>query len=259
MEKARCFSFSLPRKRFIETVFRPNGDENMTLKIRRFLLLFIIVSFSFSGFIYAQNGDFRSGEFNAYLEFTTPRILQTETEYEFNFTVINTTLAGADVHHWIKEIEVWMPSMDYKIAWSVNPDPVNQFDGHWESEILTDADENTIAINWFFFSENPDNYGDIAEGEILEFEFRAETDAVVTDGFDYKIVADSNDEVSGTAYITTEIDDDDDNNGVNDDFDDDLNANDDGDDDTENDDEPSDEYAVRDSDEEENSSCCCGC
>jgi hypothetical protein len=184
----------------------------------------------------AADDDFGGGEFVASLEFNNPAALEAETAYDFEFTVTNNTLAGADVHNWINEVDLWMPSTEYVISTIADPDPVNPQGGEWTSENLIDADQNPVGIKWLYsLGSTSESHGDIAEGEALEFAFTARTDAAATDGFDYKIVADSLAEMTGTAYIVEPIGDDD------------------TDDDTEGDDDEAD-----DDDEDDDASGCCG-
>ncbi len=176
--------------------------------------------------------DFGGGDFDASIDFTNPAAIDGETAYDFEFTVTNKTLAGADVHNWINEVDLWMPSTEYVVSTISDPDPINPQGGEWLSENITDADQNPVGIKWLFsLGSTSVSHGDIAEGESLEFAFRARTDAAATDGFDYKIVADSSAEVTGTAYIVAPSGDDDDDDTGSDDDDDDADSDDDDDDD----------------------------
>ncbi len=171
--------------------------------------------------------------FEAEVAFSNPVELLPSTPYEFEFTVANTTSLGA-VPQWIDGVDFFMPSEDYQLNTTdlFAPDALHL--GEWSVEpIMEGAD--AVGIRWEFTTGVTSlAHGDIKEGEYQEFAFRATTDEDTTDGFDYKVTADSGEYASGTAYIVEPSDDDT------------------GDDDTS-------EPVSGDDDDEDDESGCCGC
>jgi hypothetical protein len=191
--------------------------------LHRSLLLTVVFLFAFVGAVWAQDDtvttdddttppvddDTGTGsEFAATLAFVSPTALEGNIEYEFEFKVTNTTTPSS-VHQWISIVDLYMPTSDY----SINPDlasPDALHGGQWNATLLTETDSSTaVGIRWeFTLGVSSMAYGDIREGEDIDFSFRATTDGSGTDGFDFKITADSANFVSGTAYIGEEPDDD---------------------------------------------------
>ncbi|MBZ0271210.1 hypothetical protein K8I61_04185 [bacterium] len=148
----------------------------------------------------ASDDDTDVGEFAASLEITFPStILTPMTTYDFDFTVANTSTTHAS--HWINQVEIFMPTEDYAIdpANVASPDSLHG-GGMWQAAI---AKANEPHIRWDFL-DGPtlSDVGDIREGESLDFSFRARTDPQGTDGFDYRIAADSGQFVADTAFVT---------------------------------------------------------
>ncbi|MBZ0271209.1 hypothetical protein K8I61_04180 [bacterium] len=140
------------------------------------------------------------GEFGASLGFTSPtQKLSPMTTYDFDFTVANTSTTHAS--HWINQVEIFMPTEDYAIdpANVSSPDSLHG-GGMWQAAI---AKANEPHIRWDFL-DGPtlSPVGDIRETESLDFSFRARTDPQGTDGFDYRIAADSGQFVADTAFVT---------------------------------------------------------
>lgn len=154
-----------------------------------------------------DSDDDAAGAFAATMAFTSPVSLEAEIEYEFEFTVTNTTNVGANVHEWIEMLDLYMPSEEYAIDTDSLAAPDDLHGGSWSVRTLPldDATATPIGIRWQFTTNSTSAaYGDIREGETLEFAFRAKSDASATDGFNYKIYSDSGADVQGKACITTD-------------------------------------------------------
>ncbi|MBZ0273890.1 hypothetical protein K8I61_17765 [bacterium] len=160
-------------------------------------------------------------DFSAEVTFSSPTALEADSEYEFEFSVANTTSADVEGNHWVYLVEMFMPSPDYVIdSASVHtPDPLHPSDGDWNAQVIEDVD-GTQGILWEFnnIATTAIN-GDIQEGESLDFSFMATTDADATDGFPWRVVADSGLFDTGVAEIGGSADDDtdDDTDGDDDD------------------------------------------
>jgi hypothetical protein len=164
--------------------------------------------------------------FTAELAFTQPEALEADTTYDFSFEVMNTTTPG-DVQRWIYQVDMFMPSADYALNEEDLSAPDALHDGEWSVEVREDS-EGIPGLRWEYMGvSSSESYGDIREGETLAFAFQATSDGVPTDGFDWRVIADSEEQVTGTAYINEPPDDDD----TDDDADDDVSGDDDDDDD----------------------------
>ncbi|MCL4233013.1 MAG: hypothetical protein KJ042_00680 [Deltaproteobacteria bacterium] len=195
--------------------------------------------------------DDTGGDFSATLDFTNPVLLTGAQIYDFEFIVANTTTPGP-IQRWINSVDLYMPSEAYVIDAAHTPDALHW--GTWAYELLP-GDLGDVGIRWAFTSGGSSAaYGDIREGESLEFAFRATTDAEASDGFDYRIAADSGEYVSGTACVVEGCDETDDD--ADDDADDDLHP---GDDDIADDDADDDAADDDDDDDDDNDSGGCGC
>ena len=189
-------------------------------------------------------------DFSATLDFNNPVLLTGARLYDFEFIVANTTTPGP-IQRWINGVDLYMPSDAYAIDAVHAPDALHW--GSWAHELLP-GDAGDIGIRWSFTSGGSSAaYGDIREGESLEFAFAATTDVEASDGFDYRIVADSGEYISGTACIVAGCDEADDDAADDDAHDDDLHADDDAgtDDDAGGDDD--------DDDDNDSGSGGCGC
>jgi len=152
------------------------------------------------------------------LDFTSPQAIEASTEYEFIFDVTNKAMplkADQEKQEWIKKVDLAMPTADYAVNQDalVAPDPLHgdasegdyRID-HWD--VLFNPDTN--AITWTAFGVATSvEYGDIREGDVLSFTFKATTDAIPTDGFAWTPYGDMGDNVNGIAYIVEQGDDDD--------------------------------------------------
>jgi len=141
--------------------------------------------------------------FAATVEFSTPDALEAETAYDFRFTVANTT--SAEIRRWIFDVEMFLPTANYVLDEENLTAPEALHGGTWEASKMEDT-ENISGIKWMFTGVvTSESYGDIREGESLDFAFTATTDAESTDGFDWRLIAyDENAEeyeLYGTAYI----------------------------------------------------------
>jgi hypothetical protein len=151
--------------------------------------------------------DDASGVFAATFEFTAPEALTADMEYDFSFTVANTTTG--DVQRWIYDIEMYLPTINYSLlnADSI-PAPTALHDGEWTAERVTDETDNGTfeGIHWQFNGTmTSESYGDIREGDSLDFNFSAKTDADASDGFPWRMIALDENEVTydltGTSYV----------------------------------------------------------
>jgi hypothetical protein len=169
-------------------------------------------------------------DFTATVEFSAPTALEADTEYDFTFTVSNTT-SPTTLIRWIYDVEMFLPSSGYTLNEDlpehVSPRPDS---GTWTAEPMDD--DGTAGIKWQFTGiVTSEAYGDIRDGEAQDFSFKATTDGTATDGFDWRLIAlddatpPNEYELFGKAYIGEEPDDD----TVTDDttVDDDLSAGDD--------------------------------
>ncbi len=142
-------------------------------------------------------------EFTASLAFDSPTELLPSTDYEFEFTVENTT-SESETHHWIIRIEMFMPASDYVIDYDNVSAPEAIHEGEWEFEDI--MDDGYPGIRWQFSGiVTSETYGDIRdadarmfanaadEGDIPEdeslggFTFTATTDEAGTDGFPWAV------------------------------------------------------------------------
>jgi hypothetical protein len=173
----------------------------------------------------AADDDDTGGDFtDSYLEFDSPTSLEPDSEYEFNLTVYNaaTFEEKGKQGEWIYAIDLTMPSVDYVVDTEtlVGPDPIHGNTGDefeitgWEANF----DPTSATISWQCFGVvTSANYGDIREGDLLQFQFMATTDAEATDGFPWVLHGDLGTDVDGVAFIGEEPDDDDDDDDTDDD------------------------------------------
>jgi hypothetical protein len=167
----------------------------------------------------ATDDDDMGGTFeDSYLAFDSPTEIEGDTEYEFNLTVYNaaTFEEKGKQGEWIYAIDLAMPSVDYVVSTDTlaGPDPIHGSTGDefeitgWEANF----DPSLATISWQCFGVvTSANYGDIREGDLLQFQFMATTDTDATDGFPWVIHGDMGTDVEGKAYIGEEpVDDDDD-------------------------------------------------
>ncbi len=168
----------------------------------------------------AADDDSTGGGFSGTLDFASPDALAPNTEFNFEFRVENTTSAEVEGDHWIYLVEIYMPSPEYAINGNLMaPDAIHG--GEWTAELLEDVTDSP-GIRWMHSNVvTSAAYGDIREGEYLDFAFNATTDAEGSDGFDFRLVTQNDDFVTGTAYIGEEPGDDDDTTDAGDDDDDD--------------------------------------
>ncbi|MBZ0271212.1 hypothetical protein K8I61_04195 [bacterium] len=130
--------------------------------------------------------------------------LEPSTKYEFDFVVANTSKTAAT--HWIHQVEIYMPTPEYHIhpIYVSEPDGLHGI-GEWERSYI--GGDEPYGIRWDFVQDvTQQSIGDIREGESLDFSFRGTSDANATDGFDYRLVADSGLFVADTAYVMNEGD-----------------------------------------------------
>ncbi|MCZ7586529.1 MAG: hypothetical protein M5R36_26105 [Deltaproteobacteria bacterium] len=155
-------------------------------------------------------------EFTATLEFSDPALLEADTAYAFELRVTNTSVEG-ETRRWINDVELFMPTTDYTIdeASLTAPQARHPDDGDWDAAY--GEGDTWRGIRWLFSGlVSSESYGDIREGEYLDFAFNATTDGDASDGFGWYIEADSGEFVEGTAFIGAADDD------TDDDFDDDT-------------------------------------
>ncbi len=168
----------------------------------------------------AADDDATGEGFDGTLEFMSPDALAPNSEYNFEFRVTNTTSAEVDGDHWIYLVEIYMPSPEYAINGELMS-PTALHDGDWTAELLEDVTDSP-GIRWMHSSVvTSAAFGDIREGEYLDFAFTATSDAEGSDGFDFRLVTQNDDFVTGTAYVGDEPDDDDTTDEGDDDDDDD--------------------------------------
>jgi hypothetical protein len=143
------------------------------------------------------------------IEFNAPAELKPTTQYQFEFKVSNTTNPNIDGTHWIYLVEMFMPNLEYLISADINvPDSLHG-GGEWTADLFTN-EANEQGILWEFNSQMTSAaYGDIQEGDFLDFSFAATTDAAATDGFDWRLETDMHEFATGTAYVGTGVVDDD--------------------------------------------------
>lgn len=148
----------------------------------------------------AQDDDDGDAGFYGRFTITAPALLSADTLYDFEFSVENASAVG-DGAHWVYLVEVFMPSADYDVDEDVYvPDALHG--GEWSAEIVEDIHPET-GIQWQHTTATTSaSWGDIREGEFLEFGFRARTDEEGTDGFDWRLVSGSGEFDTGTAFIT---------------------------------------------------------
>jgi hypothetical protein len=168
---------------------------------------------------FAQDDD-TDAVFGGDVNFISPMVLVGGAEYEFAFQVKNTTTLS-ETHRWIDTVEMTMPSPEYFIYENeiVAPDALHE--GSWEYG-TQENDDGTWGIVWLYFGAvSSEGWGDIEEGDSLEFGFKATVDAAATDGFPWRLVADTDENFTGIAYIgggddASDDDQDDDNAGDDD-------------------------------------------
>ncbi|MCZ7583730.1 MAG: hypothetical protein M5R36_10560 [Deltaproteobacteria bacterium] len=218
------------------------------MKTFRLVLLMAVVACFFATPVLAQDDDTAGDDdtasmdddmddddatgdgFSGTVEFDSPAALEANMSYEFNFRVTNTTDANAEGRHWIYLVEMFMPNADYAISQDLSsPDALHPGSGEWSAEPQEDQVTGQKGIRWQFTSTMTSAaYGDIEEGDFLDFSFVATTDDLATDGFDWFLWADSGEFDEGTAFVGGEGEDDD--TGADDDLDDDGGDDDDDDD-----------------------------
>ncbi|MCC6160393.1 MAG: hypothetical protein IT350_20240 [Deltaproteobacteria bacterium] len=160
--------------------------------------------------------DDAADEFAADVFFTAPDALEPDTTYDFAFEVHNNTVAG-DTQRWILQVDMFMPSANYAVNTDDLSAPDALHDGEWTAE-ADETPDGVPGIRWIYNGlTTSESYGDIREGEYLSFAFSASSDGDATDGFDWRVVADSGDELSGVAYINEADDDDTDDDSGDDD------------------------------------------
>ena len=166
--------------------------------------------------------------FDATVEFIEPQALEPEWEGLFSFRVTyNEEVAkGLRQEEWINKVDLMMPSTEYEVDEEnlTAPDPIHGGTGD-EYEILkweVGYDPTSVTITWesVCVTTSPVHYGDIHEGDFLDFEFRAKVDEDATDGFMWTLHGDLGTVLSGKALIGEQEEDDDDDND-DDDYDDD--------------------------------------
>ncbi|MCZ7584229.1 MAG: hypothetical protein M5R36_13320 [Deltaproteobacteria bacterium] len=198
------------------------------------ILMIALAMMLCAGMVYAQDDDTAPmdddmdddatdddvDEFTATLEFNDPEALEADMEYEFSLRVTNTTVAS-ETRRWINDVELFMPTTDYSIDEGslTGPNSLHPDYGDWDAAY--GEGDTWKGIRWLFSGlVTSESYGDIREGEYLDFAFNATTDGDATDGFGWYIEADSGEFVEGTAFIGSEGEDDD----ADDDFGDDDSA-----------------------------------
>jgi len=166
------------------------------------------------------------GEFEATVEFSGPEALGAAADYEFTFRVTNTTTPG-EMQRWIWDVEMYMPNSGYDLDAADLTAPTPLHNGEWEVDPLDD--DGVAGIRWQYTGvATSEAYGDIREGEHLDFSFNAMTDEDATDGFPWRLLADTGEQLQGTSYVGGEPDDDTEDDDT---ADDDASAGDDDDDD----------------------------
>ncbi len=186
----------------------------------------------------AQNQDPATGEilqdasladrapgFHAEVEPTSPNAIAPLTEYEFSFVVANTS-NDSYYQRWIGIVDLFLPSLNYVVDTSRVSEPDGLHDGVWEFAYSQSFGRQQLTWRnlgmWRIF------YGDIREGEQLEFSFVAMTDDVPSGVFNWRATADSGEIDTGYFVIgegdddADDDDDDDDTHPLNDDADDDT-------------------------------------
>ncbi|MCZ7582628.1 MAG: hypothetical protein M5R36_04430 [Deltaproteobacteria bacterium] len=86
-------------------------------------------------------------EFDATLDIISPGFLEPDSEYDFDISVANTTVAG-DVRRWINDVELYLPTVDYQVDETslAAPDALHPGDGEWSAD-FTD-NEMFIGLRW---------------------------------------------------------------------------------------------------------------
>lgn len=161
--------------------------------------------------------------FSGTVEFNSPEALTPSTQFEFNFVVTNTTSADAEGENWINMVEMFMPAVGYVVDADIAAPEALYSGGEWEAELATDSTD-TQYITWMFVTPGSSaSYGDIREGDYLDFSFTATTDEAATDGFNWRLETSNSQYDTGTAYVGNGPTDDttDDDAGSDDDDDDD--------------------------------------
>ncbi|MCB1153153.1 hypothetical protein KDL45_05845 [bacterium] len=170
-----------------------------------------------------DDDDDNGSDFDAALEFNAPTALDPDFSYQFTFSVTNNSAPSASERNWIYLVEVFMPSLDYKISSGIF-EPESSHGGAWDAMSLED-ESGVPGIQWIHtaMTSTSGAIGDIEEGDFLTFSFEATTDSQATDGFEWRLLSDNDDSVvTGTSYIGEgDDDDDDDTEPVGDDDDDD--------------------------------------
>jgi hypothetical protein len=198
-----------------------NAKVQSGLKPAIILILFISLFFVCSAL--GQDGtdsDDSAGEFTGTLNFDTPIKMQGNTEYEFTFKVTNTTIIGASVR-WIYAVELLMPSAGYTINADAISTPDSLHIDGWsfdfnKEEYLHGWGHGRQSILWLNLGLTRSFFGDIREGEVMDFAFIALTDENATDGFDWTLTASDCEScafassgfdysITGTAYVCDEI------------------------------------------------------
>ncbi|MCZ7586137.1 MAG: hypothetical protein M5R36_24005 [Deltaproteobacteria bacterium] len=186
-------------------------------------LIAAMMIFALAGLGAAGGASAQSTPFEGDVDFITPLALLPLTQYNFTFRVTNTSTPG-ETTRLIEAVEIYMPSPDYGIFPLDLVAPVALNGGTWDVAAAARDGDNVWVISWNHYGAHPplDEGGDIGSGEFLDFAFSALTDTSATDGFDWRLMADTGEFDEGTAYVggDDDDDDDDDDNG-DDDIDDD--------------------------------------
>jgi hypothetical protein len=180
------------------------------------LFIFIFGVIQSNAQVFDDDDDDDDDFFASTAVFTQPSALDPNTEYQFKIVVTNAAALSSEKGDWINQFDLTMPSSNYEVEEETltAPHPLHGATGdqteidRWEVSF----DPNTVTITWQALAVvSSRNWGDIREGESLEFEFIAETDSNPSDGFDWVAFSDEGNMLSGTAYIAPWTDDDDDN------------------------------------------------
>jgi len=162
------------------------------------VLIGLVVLCFFAAAVFAVDDKEDATFEDSYVEFTSPESLEPDTTYLFSFTVFNAEESVCDPKcEWIYKVSLIMPSTDYDVNVSEldAPDPMHgdisegQYKiERWEAQYNI----NSSTISWQCFGAvTTANYGDIREGEVLDFEFIVTTDEQATDGFMWTLYDDT--------------------------------------------------------------------
>ena len=150
--------------------------------------------------------------FSSEAEAVSPGAIAPLTQYEFSFVVHNTS-SNSYVQRWIGTVDLFMPSMGYVVDLDNVSEPDGLHFGTWQFAYYEAYGRQHLT--WRNLGMWRTFFGDIREGEHLEFSFIATTDEGPTDGFQWKTIADSGEMAIGWFFVGIADDD------VDDDVDDD--------------------------------------